>query len=84
MNKKSTKYANLGSNTCKPNLKPLAFCGIQKKLAGVTDPPRILQAIDFVDHLKIVCKPNIHMNTHECPRICKPRGLCDGDNQDLV
>jgi hypothetical protein len=74
MNKKSTKYANLGSKTCKPNLKPLAFCGIQTEVAGVTDPPQYLQAIDFVYHLKIVCNKNISMNTHEYPRICKPMG----------
>jgi hypothetical protein len=74
MNKKSTEYANLGSKTCKLNLKPLVFCGIQKKVAGVTDPPRNLQAIDFVDHSKIVCMQNIFMNTHEYPRICKPMG----------
>lgn len=84
MNENSTEYANAGSKICKPPAFLRVFNGSEEIMAPSAGVPEAPQPIGITTFLKIVCKSNILMNTHECPRICKPRGLCDGDNQDLV
>ena len=74
MNEMCTEFANFGSNICKQPAETWVFNVFIEKMAGVTDPPHNAHAIDFIDFVKIVCNQTLSMKTHECPRICKPRG----------
>ena len=74
MNRMCTEFANFGSNICKQPAETWVFNVFIEKMAGVTDPPHNAQAIDFIEFVKIVCNQTLSMKTHECPRICKPRG----------
>jgi hypothetical protein len=84
MNKKSTEYANAGSKFCKPPAYPGVFNDSKEIMAPSAGVPITPQPIGITTFLKIVCMSNISMNTHECPRICKPRGIYHGNIQDCI